>query len=118
MGGLLYPDEAGALGTFVFFTVALGTLGGIATGRAFAGTWKALATLPLALLLLAGAVRFLCYALAGEDLSSVPYYAVSLAFVTLGAALGFRAKRSEQMCRQYPWLFSRAGPVGWSGRNV
>ena len=114
MGGLLYPDEPGALGAFVFFTVVLGGLGGIATGRAFAGSWKPLLTLPLALLAMAAAVRFLSYALAAEDLLSLQYYIVSLVFVVLGAAYGFRAKRTEQMCRQYPWLFARNSPVGWS----
>ena len=113
---VLYPDEPGALGAFVFFTVVLGGLGGIATGRAFATSWKALATLPFALLAMAAAVRFLCYALAGEDLLSPQYYAVSLFFVALGATYGFRAKRTEQMCRQYPWLFGRAGPVNWTHR--
>ncbi len=113
---LLYSDAPGALGAFIFFTIALGTLGGIATGRAFAGTWKPLATLPFALLLLAAAVRFLHYALAGEDLSSLQFYVVSLVFVIIGAAYGFRAKRTEQMCRQYPWLFAKSGPVNWSHR--
>ena len=113
---LLYSDAPGALGAFIFFTIALGTLGGIATGRAFAGTWKPLATLPFALLLLAAAVRFLHYALAGEDLSSQQFYVVSLVFVVIGAAYGFRSKRTEQMCRQYPWLFAKSGPVNWSHR--
>ncbi len=116
MGDLLYSDAPNALGAFVFFTIVLGGLGGVATGRAFAGTWKSVATLPLAILLLAAAVRFLHYALAGEDLSSLQYYVVSLIVVSLGAAYGFRAKRTEQMCRQYPWLFAKAGPVGWSHR--
>ena len=112
--GLLYSDAPGSLGAFVFFTIVLGGLGGIATGRAFAATWKPLATLPFALLAMAAAVRFLHYALAGEDLLSLQYYMVSLAFVALGAAYGFRSKRTEQMCRQYPWLFGRASPVSWS----
>ena len=114
--GLLYSDAPGAFGAFVFFSIALGTLGGIATGRAFAGTWKPLATLPFALLVLAAAVRFLHYALAGEDLLSLQFYIVSLVFVALGAAYGFRAKRTEQMCRQYPWLFAKSGPVNWTHR--
>lgn len=116
MGGLLYPDDPGALGAFVFFTLVLGGLGGIATGRAFAGTWKSFVTLPFALLAMAAAGRFLSYALAGEDLLSLQYYIVSLVVVVLGAAYGFRAKRTEQMCRQYPWLFAKAGPVTWSHR--
>ena len=54
---VLYSDAPGALAAFVFFTIILGGLGGIATGRAFAGTWKPLLTLPFALLLMAAAVR-------------------------------------------------------------
>ncbi len=116
MGDLLYSDAPGALGAFIFFTIALGTLGGIATGRAFANSWKSLVAMPLALLLLAAAVRFLHYALAGEELSSLQYYVVSLVFVVLGGIYGYRSKRSEQMCRQYPWLFAKAGPLNWSHR--
>ncbi len=117
MGGILFPDEPGALGAFVFFTLVLGLLGGIATGRAFAGTWRALTTLPLAVLVMAAAVRFLHYALAGDELLSPQYYVVSAIIVALGAFYGFRAKRTEQMCRQYPWLFAKAGPVAWSHRD-
>ncbi len=116
MNDLLYSDAPGALGAFIFFTILLGGLGGIATGRAIAGTWRSIWVLPLALLVMAAAVRFLHYALAGEDLSSPQYYVVSLIFVVVGAAYGFRAKRTEQMCRQYPWLFAKTGPVGWSNR--
>jgi hypothetical protein len=104
MGEALYSDAPSALGAFIFFTIVLGGLGGIATGRAYAGTWRPVTVMPLALLLMAAAVRFLHYALAGEELLSPHYYAVSLAFVVLGGAFGYRAKRTEQMCRQYPWI--------------
>lgn len=117
MGDWLYPDEPGALGAFVFFTVVLGMLGGIATGRAFAGSWKSLVTMPLALIAMAAAVRFLHFALAGDDLSSLYYFAVALLFVVFGGLFGFRSKRTEQMCRQYPWLFAKAGPVAWTQRG-
>ena len=117
MDGLLYSDAPGALGAFLFFTVVLGGLGGLATGRAVAGSWRSALVLPVALLLLAAAVRFLHYAQAGEDLSSLHFYAVSLVVVALGAAYGYRAKRTEQMCRQYPWLFAKASPVGWADRG-
>jgi hypothetical protein len=116
MGDLLYSDAPGALGAFIFFTIILGILGGIATGRAFASTWKSWVTMPLALLALAAAVRFLHFALAGEDLSSLQYYIVSLVFVVLGGLYGYRSKRREQMCRQYPWLFAKSGPLNWSHR--
>ena len=117
MGDLLYSDAPGALAAFVFFTIILGTLGGIATGRAFAGTWRSVTVMPLALIVMAAAVRFLHYALAGEDLTSLQYFVVSLVFVTAGGAYGFRARRAEQMTRQYPWIFAKSGPLGWSDKG-
>ena len=59
-------------------------------------------------------MRFLHYALSGEDLLSVHYYLVSLVVVIVGAAYGYRSRRAEQMARQYPWLFAKSGPLGWT----
>ena len=89
----------------------------MATGRAFAGTWRSVAVMPLALMVMAAAVRFLHYALAGATLLSVQFYIVSLLFVVAGGAYGFRSRRAEQMTRQYPWIFTKAGPLGWSDRT-
>lgn len=114
MGGLIYSDEPYALWTFLVFSVVLGGLAAWATGRALAGTWRSIWTMPLALIILAGAVRFLHYALSGEDLLSLHYYLVSLIVVSLAAAYGYRSRRAEQMARQYPWLFARSGPLGWT----
>ena len=117
MSGILYSDDPNALWTFLFFTVVLGGLGAWATGRAFAGTWRSPLSLPPALLVLAAAVRFLHYALGGEDLLSLQYYLIALVVVGLAAVYSFRACRAEQMVRQYPWLFARAGPLGWSTKE-
>lgn len=117
MDNLLYSDAPGALAAFIFFTIVLGGLGGIATGRAFAGTWRSVAVMPLALVVMAAAVRFLHYALAGEELLSPQYFIVSLIFVAAGGAYGFRSCRTEQMTRQYPWIFARSGPLNWSDRG-
>ena len=58
--------------------------------------------MPLALIIMAAFVRFLHYALAGEDLTSLQFFVVSLFFVGLGGAYGYRSRRAEQMTRQYP----------------
>ncbi len=116
MEGLLYSDEPQALWTFLVFTLVLGGLAAWATGRALAGTWRSIWTMPLALIILAGAVRFLHYALSGEDLLSVHYYLVSLVVIIIGAAYGYRSRRAEQMVRQYPWLFAKSGLLGWTTR--
>lgn len=117
MRGLIYSDDPYAIWTFLVFTVALGGLAAWATGRALAGTWRSLWTMPPALVVLAGAVRFLHYALSGEDLFSVHYYLVALVVVGLAAAYGYRSCRSEQMARQYPWLFVRSGKLGWTASS-
>ena len=114
MTGILYSDDPDALWTFLFFTVVLGGLGAWATGRAFASTWRSPWSLPAALVVLAAAVRFLHYALGGEDLLSVQYYLVALVVAAFAAAYSFRACRAEQMVRQYPWLFAKSGPLGWT----
>ena len=71
--GILYSDAPGALLAFIFFTIVLGGLGGIATGRAFAGTWRSVLLMPLALIVMAAFVRFLHYALGwrGPDVAAV-----------------------------------------------
>jgi len=33
-------------------------------------------------------------------------------FLAVGL-IGWRATRASQMVRQYPWLYTRAGPLGW-----
>ena len=36
----------------------------------------------------------------------------TLIFLIVGL-VGWRATRAAQMVRQYPWLYARAGPLGW-----
>ena len=116
MSGWLWSGD-GTLLEFLFFVVALGGFFGIATGRAIAATWKPILAVVPALLFLAAAVRFLLYALAGDDLFSPYYYLVALVVVAIGGFYGFRSQRAEQMCRQYPWIFTRSGPLGWVDRG-
>lgn len=117
MAGWLYDDAPGGLLHFLLLTVVLGGAGAVASGRAIAGQWKSVAILPVYMLVLSAAVRFLHYALFGEDILSVPGYVVALA-VTLGAtAYGYRSRRAEQMAVQYSWLYAKAGPLGWTAKT-
>jgi hypothetical protein len=68
------------------------------------------------MLVLAAAVRFLHYALGGEDLLDPQFYAVSFVIVLLAAAYGYRAKRVQQMTTQYSWIYQRSGPLGWQAK--
>ncbi len=124
MGGWVFAGTPGGFWTFLIFTVLLGGAAAWATGRAFAATWRALAMLPVALIVLAAAVRFLHYALSGTDLFpgqegllSPGYFLVALAVAVGFAALGYRLRRVEQMTRQYPWLFAKSGTLSWAMRD-
>jgi hypothetical protein len=63
--------------------------------------------------LLAGAVRFLHYALYGEVFVSLKNYIVDYASMLFFAALGYRITRVNQMVTKYYWLYERATPFTW-----
>ena len=116
MTAILYSTDASSIAAFIIFTLILGFLGGWATGRSIAGTWRSPLMLIPAVLVLAAAVRFLHYAIAGEDLLSVYYYLESTIVVAVAASYGFLSFRAEQMARQYSWLYDKAGPVKWAAK--
>jgi len=93
-----------------------GILGGGAawlSGRAIAGAWRPPWQVAIAALLLSGAARFIHYALfQGELLSAASYCCDTVIFLAVGL-IGWRATRASQMVRQYPWLYARAGLLGW-----
>lgn len=113
MHDLFLLDDLGSTLTFNVLRL-FGTLGGLAIGRAFAGTWRSPLLLPLTFVVMAAAVQFISYAVVGADLFSLSYYLVALLLVSLAGAYGYRSRRAEQMARHYPWLFSRSGPLGWT----
>ncbi len=117
MGGLLYTTEDGGLLHFVLITVLIGGALAWQAGRAIAGTWRGFWIVPVYMVLLAAGVRFLHYALVGEDLLSFQYYIVALVLACLASAYGYRSRRSEQMSTQYSWLYRRSGPLGWTAKS-
>ncbi len=115
MQGVLYEEPSFFL--FALVTVVMGGWAAWMTGRACALTWRPVWTAVLYLLILAGAVRFIHFALFGGTLLSVHYYIVD-AVVILGIGLaGFRYTRATQMTTQYRWLYERAGPFEWRERT-
>ena len=114
MQGIFYEEPSFWL--FALVTVLLGGWAAWMTGRAIAGQWQPYWQLVLSLLLLAGAVRFIHYALFGGTLLSLHYYLVD-AVVVLGiGSVGYRYTRARQMTRQYRWLYERTGPLSWRER--
>ena len=115
MQGVLYEEPSFWL--FVLVTVLMGGWAAWMTGRAMAGTWQPYLLCVAYLLLLAGAVRFIHYALFGGTLRSLHYYVVDAAVILAIGSVGFRHSRAGQMARQYPWLFERLGPLAWREKH-
>ena len=113
MSALLGASAASFLGlTLLLFGAAA-----VATGRALARSWRPLwQALPYAALL-AVADRFLLYALFGGELLSASGYAIAASILLLVTLLGYRATQARLMVRQYPWLYEKAGPLGWRERR-
>ena len=114
MDGLLYSADPGGLFHFIVLSLAIGGVLAIAAGKAIASTWRSFWIVPLYMIVLAAAVRFLHYALFGEDLLNLQYYLISLVVVLLASAYGYRSERARQMATQYGWLFKKTGPLGWT----
>jgi hypothetical protein len=101
-----------------FLILTMGLFGPAAwmTGQALARNWRPVAQLPLYVLLLAAADRFLLYALFGASLLSPSGYVVAVIVLLAAAGASFRITRAARMVAQYPWLYERAGLFGWRAR--
>ena len=115
MQGILYEEPSVWL--FLLVTCVMGGWAAWMTGRAFALTWRAFPQAAAAFLLLAGAVRFIHYALFQGTLLSLRYYLVDAAVILAVGSAGFRFTRARQMTRQYRWLYERTGPFTWREKS-
>jgi hypothetical protein len=111
---LLYEEDS--FGVFLLVTIFLGGGAAWLSGRAVAGTWRPWWHVPLYMLILGAAVRFIHLALFDGTLLSPHYYAVDTLFCLLFGFLGFRLTRARQMATQYSWINQRHGPFGWVRR--
>jgi predicted membrane metal-binding protein len=111
MQGILYEEPSAWL--FLLVTVVLGGWTAWMTGRAVASTWRPAVVALLWTLPLAGAVRFIHFALFGGTFLSLRFFLVDLAVVAAVALLAHRYTRTRQMTRQYRWLYDRTGPFTW-----
>jgi hypothetical protein len=116
MHGWLYPETDSGLIAFIVLT-GLGFLASLATGRSFASTWSPFWLAIPGMVALAAAIHFLHYALFQEDLLSAYYYSVTFVIYLIGAGLGYRSKRAQQMGTQYRWMFHTEG-MFWTQRGV
>jgi uncharacterized membrane protein len=114
MQGILYEEPS--IWLFLLITVIIGGWAAWMTGRAMALTWRPFWQLVAYLLILAGAVRFIHFALFEGTLLSLRYYLVDAVVILIIGALGFRYTRARQMTTQYRWLYERTGPFSWRER--
>jgi len=109
--GRLYAGES--IAHVVLVTIILGGGAAWLSGRAIAGDWRPPWQVAVAALLLGAAARFIHYALFQGDLLSVASYGCDVVIFLAVSLIGWRAMRASQMVQQYPWLYARAGPLGW-----
>lgn len=99
----LYQSGPHGFWTFLLVTLVLGGAAAYATGQAIAETWRPAWQIPVYMLLLAAAVRFVQFSVLGASLLSFSSYVIDF-LVLLGiAAARAQVARKAQMARQYGW---------------
>jgi hypothetical protein len=124
MPGILYGEESGWV--FLALTVVIGGGTAYLAGRAVAKAWRPAWMLGFYMGLLAGAVRFLHFALfegtffslVSPERNALALRALVLDFVVLlvAALVGWRITRTNQMTTQYRWLYEKTSPFSWRRR--
>jgi hypothetical protein len=111
----LYATE-----TLLQVVLVTGVIGGgaaLLAGQAIALTWRPYWYVIAYMLLLGAGVRFLHFALFSADILSLPSYLVDTIYLVAVGSVSFRLTRTNQMTRQYPWLYERTGPFSWRERR-
>ncbi|GAA0567860.1 DUF6867 family protein [Caenispirillum bisanense] len=98
---------------FLLFTCVVGGWLAYMTGNAIAATWRPQWQVVPYTILLGVAERFFQYALFGGDLLSVTGFIIDTAILIAIGLLAYRATQARKMVAQYPWLYDRAGLLGW-----
>ena len=114
MGGF-YTDES-----LLQIVLVSGLIGGGAAwlaGRAIAGTWRPFGHVIGYMAILGAAVRFVHFSLFEGTLLSLPSYAADTFFLIVAGSLAWRITRTNQMVRQYCWLYERTSPLTWRERS-
>jgi hypothetical protein len=113
----LYDSGPSGIGVFALITLFLGGGAAWITGRAIAQTWRPYWHVPMYIVPLSVAVRFLHFALFEAPLLSGRSFVTDYVILLVLASLGYRTMRAQQFATQYSWLFARKGPFWW-GRKA
>jgi hypothetical protein len=113
---MLYETE-----TWLQVLLVTAVIGGGAaamTGRAIAATWRPYWHAVGYIFLLGAAVRFVHFALFDAELLSLPSYLADTLYLVVVGSIAWRLTRTNQMVRQYAWLYERSGPFTWRERTA
>jgi small-conductance mechanosensitive channel len=102
-------------GEYVFILLCMGAAW--MTGRSIATDWKPFWNLAVAILLLGCGARFLHFALYQAQFLSASRYMVDTAILGIVGCLGYQFTRTNQMTRQYHWLYEKVSPLSWKAKN-
>lgn len=86
-------------------------------GRSVANDWRTMAHLVGYVLLLGLGSRFLHFALYEAQFVSLSRYLTDTVVLLIVAYLGFRYTRTNQMTRQYYWLYEKVSPLSWRAKQ-
>lgn len=98
---------------FATLTVALFGLAAFRAGQAVAESWHPARDALFAAIGLAVADRFLAAALFKSPPLAVGPAVIAWIYLSAVALVAWRATLARKMVRQYPWLYARAGLLGW-----
>jgi hypothetical protein len=101
---------------FLLVTVLLAGGAAYLTGRASARSWLPASHLIVYLVLLAGATRFIHYALFSGSLLTPWYFGIDFVVLLAIGFLGRQRTRAVQMATQYSFAYTRSGITGWRPR--
>jgi hypothetical protein len=98
---------------FLGVTVVLFGFAAFVMGQALANTWRSQWQVAAYAALLGFSDRFIHFALFDGTLLSLSGYLIDTVVLIVIAWFSYRLTRAHRMVMQYPWLYERAGPLGW-----
>ncbi len=102
---------------FLIMTVIIGGGAAFMSGRGLASKWRPVWMAVAYMIPMGLALRFFHYALFEGNLLSLRFFLTDTLVLVAATLLGYRLTRVQQMVSQYPWLYERAGPLAWRGKN-
>ena len=98
---------------FIGITVVIMGFAAFMTGRGLADAWRPAWQAVMYAMMLGIADRFLVFALFQGELLSASGYLIDSAVLVAISLVSYRLTQTHRMVTQYPWIYERAGLLGW-----